>query len=81
MSPLVATITGSTTAGPGKLARRAATAAMIAAVPSIPVLTAPTARSSNTLAICASTNGAAIISTAWTPRVFCAVSAVSTDAP
>ena len=48
---------------------------------SIPILTASTARSANTLSICRATNAGG---TSWmpcTPRVFCAVSAVMTLAP
>ncbi len=61
--------------------RPAATAAMIAAFDSMPIFTAPALRSENTASICFVMNSAG---TSWmplTPWVFCAVSAVTTDAP
>ena len=81
-SPLVATITGSTTSGRrGPSRSRRATASTMPALASIPVLMAPTARSHSTASICATTKEAATGSTAATPCVFCAVSAVMTEAP
>ena len=81
-SPLVATMTGSTTRGRDGAARRMrATASTMSALASMPVLIAPTARSLSTASIWAKTKGAATGSTAFTPRVFCAVSAVITAAP
>ena len=47
----------------------------------MPILTAPTARSENTASICAVTNSAGTWWMPLTPWVFCAVSAVITEAP
>ena len=58
-----------------------ATASMVAACDSMPIFTAPTARSENTASICAAMKSGG---TSWmpaTPKVFCAVSAVITEAP
>ncbi len=79
-SPDFATITGSRTTGtsPGS---RSATAQMIGAENSMPILIAPTARSSSTASICAPTIAGETASTAVTSRVFCAVIAVTTLAP
>ena len=78
----MATITGSSTTQRGfHTARPSATAAITSAVPSMPILTATTARSPSTESICWRTNAA---STAWipcTPSVFWAVSAVITELP
>ena len=59
----------------------AATAAMTAAFDSMPIFTAPTSRSENTASICAAMNSGGTSWMAVTPLVFCAVSAVITDAP
>ena len=82
-SPLVATITGSSTTGIPAPCRASpsATAAMMSGRDSIPIFTAPTDRSENTLSICRVTNSAGTSWMAWTPRVFCAVRAVTTLAP
>ncbi len=82
-SPLVATITGSRTTGidPAWRARPSATAAITAVCDSMPIFTALTARSENTLSICRATKSAGTSWMPWTPVVFCAVSAVITLAP
>ncbi len=59
----------------------AAIASITAACDTMPIFTAPTARSENTASICAVTKGAGTSWMALTPLVFCAVSAVMTDAP
>ena len=56
-------------------------ASITASCETMPILTALTPRSENTASICAVTNSAG---TSWmpvTPCVFCAVSAVMTEAP
>jgi hypothetical protein len=78
----VAIITGSTTSHAGwRLRSSRATSRTIAALPSMPVFTAPMAKSSNTasswLRICASGTGC----TALTPRVFCEVMAAMAERP
>jgi hypothetical protein len=47
----------------------------------MPIFTAPTARSENTASISARTKSAGASWMAVTPSVFCAVSAVITEAP
>ena len=57
------------------------TASIVAVVDSMPILTASTTRSENTASICSPMNSGG---TSWmpvTPLVFCAVSAVITEAP
>ena len=56
-------------------------AVTISAVASMPVLMAPTSRSSSTASICATTKAGETVSKLRTPCVFCAVSAVMTEAP
>ena len=58
-----------------------ATAAITAGWDSIPIFTAPTARSENTASICAAMKSGGTSWIALTPWVFCAVSAVITEAP
>ena len=81
-SPDVATITGSsTTCVCCQRSSPAATAAIATGTDSMPIFTALTLRSENTASICAAMKCAG---TSWmpvTPCVFCAVSAVMTDAP
>ncbi len=60
---------------------RRATSRIMAGENSIPILIAPTARSSSTASICAPTMAGGISCTAVTARVFCAVTAVITLAP
>ena len=80
--PVEAAITGSsTTFRSAWRSSASATASITAAVPSMPIFTAPTARSEHTASSCAVTNCGDTISTAVTPCVFCAVSAVITVAP
>ena len=80
--PLVATSTGSTTrCGSRPAFAASATASATAGVPSIPVFTARTAKSVSTLSSCSVTVRGGSGSTASTPRVFCAVTAVSTLVP
>ncbi len=82
LSPEVATITGSSTTFVGfQRSSPAATASITPARASMPIFTAPTARSENTASICAVTKAGGTSWIAVTPRVFCAVSAVMTDAP
>ena len=54
---------------------------MIAGRDSMPILTAANSMSSNTASICALTNSGGTSWIALTARVFCAVSAVITEAP
>ncbi|MEJ2385324.1 MAG: M3 family metallopeptidase [Xanthomonadales bacterium] len=61
--------------------RASATASVMAALPSMPILTASTRISSNTAPICAATNAGSINMASRTPRVFCTVSAVSAAMP
>ena len=75
-SPLVATMTGSTTIGTSRPASTSATACAVSADPIIPILTASTPISVTTELICASTISVGTGSTACTPKVFCAVIAV-----
>ena len=75
-------MTGSSTTWRGRWrSRPAATAAAAAALPSMPIFTAPTSRSANTASICAAMKSAGTSWMAVTPLVFCAVSAVITEAP
>ncbi len=62
-------------------ASSAATASVTAAVPSMPILTASTRTSAKIACSCAVTKAGGISSIPVTPRVFCAVSAVSTAMP
>ena len=81
-SPLLASITGSTTMGMSGYARSAsATAAMISALASMPVLMAPAPISERTESICAVTASGGRLKTACTPRVFWAVTDVTADMP
>ncbi len=81
-SPLVATITGSTTTGPAVPRPSApATASTTSAVGSIPVLAACTVTSSSRVVSWSATKEAGTRWTPVTPRVLCAVSAVSTAQP
>ena len=81
-SPLVATMTGSsTTRVPGNASSPVATASIMSLVASIPILMAPTSRSLATARIWANTNSGGTGMTPSTPRVFCAVSAVIALAP
>ena len=81
-SPDEATMTGSSTT---LLCRQrsspAATAWMTAGCDSMPIFTASTCRSENTASIWAATKSAGTSWIALTPAVFCAVSAVTTQAP
>ena len=78
----MATITGSTTSFSSRCwASVSATASMMAAVESIPHLAASVPKSSRTERSCSATKGGGRFSTAWTPREFCAVTAVITDMP
>ncbi len=82
LSPLVATITGSTTRICGGCSSsHSETVAMSAAVPSMPVLTASITTSSLTARSCWSRNGAGGTWMSRTPRVFWATSAVTTLMP
>ena len=81
-SPLVATITGSTTSGPtGRRESTSTTACTTAAEPSMPVLAACTVTSSSRVSSCWATKAAGTGCTPVTPWVFCAVRAVSTAQP
>ncbi len=81
-SPDLATITGSTTSFSSRCcARISATASMIGVVESMPHLAASVPKSSRTERSCCATNAGGRFSTPWTPREFCAVTAVSTDMP
>ena len=57
------------------------TGSMTARWDTIPIFTAPISRSEKTASICAATNSAGTSWIAVTPLVFCAVSAVMTEAP
>ena len=82
LSPDVAIMTGSnTTFVCFQRASPAAIASITGPCDTMPILTAPTSRSEKTASICASTNSAGTSWMAVTPLVFCAVSAVITDAP
>jgi len=59
----------------------AATSSMMAAVASIPLLSAAGRRSFATASSCARTSSGVIALHACTPSVFCAVIAVTTDVP
>ena len=76
--PPFATITGSTTTGtPAAFSRRTShTQSIVAASPSIPVLTTSAPISSSTQAICIRTRSSGTAWIAWTARVSCAVNAV-----
>ena len=77
----VATMTGSTTNGASASAAYDATASITGVVPSIPVFTARSRKSSSTAPICASISSTG---TGWidsTPRVCCAVTLVTTLVP
>ncbi len=81
-SPLLATITGSTTRlGRSSDSIAAATTSTMAEVASMPVLTASQPMSAATASICAPTNSAGTRCTPVTPRVFCAVRAVTAEVP
>jgi hypothetical protein len=81
-APLCASITGSTTNGARRCARTAAaTATTISRVASIPVFAASTPMSPTTASICWRTKAPLIGTMALTPRVFCAVSAVTAVMP
>ena len=81
-SPLVATITGSSTTCGGRCqASQRATTSMLSAPPSIPILTASTTMSSLIASSCSARNDAGGLNTARTPRVFCAVSEAITAMP
>ena len=75
-------MTGSTTRRVTRWARtRSATAWMIAAVESIPVLTASAPMSPRTASSWRATNSGGRFTTPWTPIEFWAVMAVRTEAP
>ena len=77
-APLVATITGSrTTDSPRWVRSRSAMVRMRAALATIPIFTASGRISSNTASISAAKNFGVASSMAVTPKVFCAVSAVT----
>jgi hypothetical protein len=81
-SPLVATITGSTTSTPGGCAStHPVTVSITSTVPSMPVLTASSATSSATAASCAPRTAAGGTWIARTPCVFWATTAVTTAIP
>ena len=74
----LATITGSSTMNFGRQASNAsATALMTRAFASMPILTAPIRKSSKLASICARRKWTGGTCTAVTPRVFCAVTAVT----
>ena len=75
-------MTGSTTSFSIRwLVSSVATASMMGAVESIPHLAASAPKSSRTERSCRATNAGGRFSTPWTPREFCAVTAVITDMP
>ena len=75
-------MTGSSTTGtPGNASSAPATASITSLVASMPILTAPILRSRATTLICRATKSGGTTSTASTPWVFCAVSAVIALAP
>jgi len=75
-------ITGSSTTWVARQRSSPAATVAIAAEPeSMPILTAFTARSENTASICAAIKCGGTSWIALTPMVFCAVSAVTIDAP
>ena len=82
LSPLLATMTGSsTTFAARQCARRSATVVVTSALPSMPILLAWMATSANRVSICRrrkSVGGTCTPVTAW---VFCAVSAAITPQP
>src|SRR5215207_273318 len=82
-SPCLDTDTGSTTTGTpaGRVRSSPATNRTMSADASMPVFTASTPMSSTTLRNCASTCSAGSSQAPWTPRLFCAVIAVSTLIP
>ncbi|SLM94605.1 hypothetical protein FM106_08100 [Brachybacterium faecium] len=81
-SPLLATITGSTTSTRGGCAAtQAATVSITSTVPSMPVLTASSSTSSLTAVSCAATTSAGGTWMSRTPRVFWATTAVTTAMP
>ena len=76
------TRTGSTTSrGSSPRWARSDTAATVAAVASMPVFTAPTAKSSRTVSICCCTKAGSRATTPRTSAVFCAVTAVRAQVP
>ena len=80
--PLEATSTGSTTRlGRAPARARDATAATVSALGNMPVFTAATAMSSSTAVSCAETIVAGIGNTSASARVFCALTAETTEAP
>ena len=80
--PEVDTITGSTTSGPQPFSRIVReTRRTSDASASMPVLSAAGGRSSASAMSCAATIASGTVSTARTPRVFCAVIATITDVP
>ena len=81
LCPLWLTHTGSTTRGKALSARPSATASMMPAENSMPVLAAATSKSSSTVDSCNPTKPGVGASMPVTPREFCAVSAVMTDMP
>ena len=81
-APPLAIITGSTTTGiSGCFRSSAATARMISASGSMPVLRAPISKSLKTECICSFTNSTGTLWMPCTPRVFCAVTATMTEVP
>ena len=81
-SPEVAAMTGSTTSrSTGRARKPAPTARTLASVPSMPHLAASVPKSSRTDESWVATSAGDRNSTAWTPREFCAVTAVMTDMP
>ncbi len=80
-APELATITGSTTSGTGCSRRYDATVSMSVRENSMPVFAASTPMSSKTASSCATTNAGGSSWIAVTARVFCAVSATSTEEP
>ena len=86
MSPLLATITGSTTrcgSRPSAIgaASPSATAVAIGAVPSMPIFAASMRTSPNSVSICSRTNAGGTGCTPVTVQVFCAVNAATTPVP
>ena len=79
---MAATMTGSSTTGSrGRRTSASATASMVCGRESMPILIAPTARSSRTASIWAVTKAGGTSWIAVTAVVFCAVRAVMTLAP
>src|SRR5690606_13623091 len=81
-SPLLATMTGSSTRWAGlQCSMRSATARVTSFCPSMPIFTASIRTSANKVSICAVTNSCGTAEMAVTPWVCCAVSAATTARP